>query len=290
MDDTATAIHNEAVRLRDEAMIAADAAYMKGDGAPVAGSIPMSTSRYLNSPLFSHAYTTLALRRFGHDIPVTYDIPDMQRGMEDVADVRNTVRLIAEEREKKPEFAAWLDRRRDTRWNPEELRHYADGTLGATIRDFLTKSGMDIEFSYKGKEVTSDIEYLFKRGAQSHDIQHMVTLFGPNIAGETAMAMMNVTCDANYFSPELAHAIYMGTLFVSSASYMRAGLHYPAGMPILLEAMERGIAAGRAIRKPLLMVDWEDYLDWQIADIAADLGFEQGPGDAWVAFDPVLLG
>ena len=48
--------------------------------------------------------------------------------------------------------------------------------------------------------------------------------------------------------------------------------------------------AGRAIKKPLLMVDWEDYLDWQIADIAVDLGFEQGPGDAWVAFDPVLLG
>src|SRR5690349_963018 len=148
MDDMATATHEEPVRLRDEAMIAADAAYMKGDGAPVAGSIPMSTSRYLNSPLFAHAYTTLALRRFGHDIP------DMQRGMEDVADVRNTVRLIAEEREKNPEFAAWLDRRRDTRWNPAEMGHYADGTLGATIRDFIVKSGMDIEFSYKGKEVT----------------------------------------------------------------------------------------------------------------------------------------
>jgi ubiquinone biosynthesis protein COQ4 len=290
MNDTATATHDEPVRLRDEAMIAADAAYMKGDGAPVAGSIPMSTSRYLNSPLFSHAYTTLALRRFGHDIPVTYDIPDMQRGIEDVADLKNTVRLIAEEREKKPEFAAWLDRRTYTSWKAEEMVHYADGTLGAEIRDFITKSGMDIEFAYKGKEVASDIEYLFKRASQSHDIQHMVTRFGPNIAGETAMAMMNVTCDANYFSPELAHALYTGTLFVSSASYMRAGLHYPAGMPILLEAMERGIAAGRAIRKPLLMIDWEDYLDWQIADIAPDLGFEPGPGDAWVAFDRVLLG
>ena len=290
MNDTATAIHDEPVRLRDEAMIAADAAYMKGDGAPVAGSIPMSTSRYLNSPLFSHAYTTLALRRFGHDIPVTYDIPDMTRGLEDVADLKKTVRLIAEEREKKPEFAAWLDRRTHTSWKAEEMGHYADGTLGAAIRDFITKPGMDIEFSYKGKEVTSDIEYLFKRASQTHDIQHMVTRFGANIAGETAMAMMNVTCDANYFSPELAHALYTGTLFVSSASYMRAGLHYPAGMPILLEAMERGIAAGRAIKKPLLMVDWEDYLDWQIADIAPDLGFEPGPGDAWVAFDPVLLG
>jgi ubiquinone biosynthesis protein COQ4 len=290
MNDMASVIHDEPASLRDEAMIAADAAYMKGDGAPVAGSIPMSTSRYLNSPLFAHAYTTLSLRRFGHDIPVTYDIPDMQRGIEDVADLGKTVRLIAEEREKKPEFAAWLDRRTCTSWKAEEMGHYANGTLGATIRDFITKSGMDMEFAYKGKEVTSDIEYLFKRGSQSHDIQHMVTRFGPNIAGETAMAMMNVTCDANYFSPELAHAIYTGTLFVSSASYMRAGLHYPAGMPILLEAMERGIAAGRAIKKPLLMIDWEDYLDWQIADIAPDLGFEPGPGDAWVAFDSVLLG
>jgi ubiquinone biosynthesis protein COQ4 len=29
------------------------------------------------------------------------------------------------------------------------------------------------------------------------------------------------------------------------------------------------------------MERWEDYLDWQLDDLAAHLGFEPGPGDEW---------
>ena len=52
-------------------------------------------------------------------------------------------------------------------------------------------------------------------------------------------------------------------------------------LPTYLDAMQQGIALGMALKKPLLMIQWEDYLDWQLDDIATHLGFARGPGDSW---------
>jgi len=51
--------------------------------------------------------------------------------------------------------------------------------------------------------------------------------------------------------------------------------------PLNLEAMQLGIAAGRALKRPLFLESWGDYLDWQLDDIAAHFGFVRGPVDAW---------
>jgi hypothetical protein len=67
-------------------MTAQEAAYMRGGAKLQGGSIPHSTSRYLNSPLFAHAWTQKSLRRNGLDVPMTYDIPDMSRALDDVQD------------------------------------------------------------------------------------------------------------------------------------------------------------------------------------------------------------
>ena len=271
-------------------MTPAEIAYMRQGIEPVAGSIPMSTSPFLNSPLFVHAYSQLSLRRLGDDVPTTYDIPDMSRGIDDVTDYADWAKQVAIEKAENPVFAEWLDRRQMARFNPHEMGHYADGTLGATIRDFMLKSGYDIEFMNKGTVPANDLQYLMKRSSECHDIQHMVTGFGPNIAGEHALIMMNVTGNACFFRPELAAYISRSPYFLASANLMRSGLHYSAGMPRLLEATELGIAAGRGLKKPLHIVNWEDYLDWQLDDIAADLGFTRGPGDLWGDADRHLLG
>lgn len=272
------------------ALTAEEAAYMTGGKEPVRGSVPATTSRFLDSPLFSHAYTVLSLRRLGDDVAITYDIPAMQRALGDVADPAAMMRALAEERAINPAFAAWLDRRRFTSWNAGQLAPHAAGTLGGTMRAFIVDSGMQIEFMNKDREIASDIDYIYKRHGASHDIQHMVTGFGPSIAGETALAMMNVTSNAKFFNPALAEMISLPNLFVSSGAYMRGGLHYGAGMPVLLEAMERGIAAGRALNQPLLTIEWEDYLDLSVEEIAQELGFERGPGDAWAVHDANMSG
>jgi ubiquinone biosynthesis protein Coq4 len=270
----------EAAPVRDKAVEAEEDRYMQGDVEPVTSSVLISNSKYLNNPYYRDAYAQHALRRHGHDLPPTYTIPMMVKAINEVTDFPAAIRLVEEEKAKKPEFAAWLAAGRHSSYRIEEMGHYAEGTLGAAIRTFMQK-GYEIEFMHKGEKPASEFEYMVKRRTALHDIEHMVTGYGPNSAGEMALAMANVTSTANYFSPDLAQFVSQHTVWVSSASYKRISLHYPAVLPTILEAMQKGIELGRALDKPLFLYPWEDWLDWQLDDIAAHLGFVRGPGDDW---------
>ena len=89
--------------------------YMRGDSQPIAGSVPLSTSRYLNSPLFVHAFAQRSLRRYGHDVPTTYDVPDMLRGIADVTDRAEVQQAIDGEKVANPAFRDWIEARRVSR-------------------------------------------------------------------------------------------------------------------------------------------------------------------------------
>ena len=270
----------EAAPLRRKVIEADEARYMQGDVEPVTSSVLVSNSKYLNNPYYRDAYAQHALRRHGHDLPPTYTIPTMVRAINEVTDYPAVMALIAEEKVKNPEFAAWIEARRFTSYNADEMGRYAEGTLGATIRAFMAK-GYEIEFMHKGQQPANDFEYMLKRRTALHDIEHMATGYGPNSAGEMALAMANVTATAHYFSPNLAQFLSAHTVWVSSSSYKRVSLHYPAVLPTILEAMQKGIELGRALDRPLFLYPWEDWLDWQLEDIAAHLGIMRGPGDDW---------
>jgi ubiquinone biosynthesis protein COQ4 len=254
-----------------------ETSYMQGGMKPATSSILTSNSKYLNSPLFREALTQMALRRYGEDLPDTYCIPHMMRGLADVTDVDEYVAEVAAEKTRNPEFRDFVNARRLTSYLPGKMDQYETGTLGAEIRNFIEQSGMNMEFTGIGDDIRSDLDYLLKRRGVTHDIEHMVSGFGPNALGEVALAMCNNASFAKYFPPKLAHYTSATTIFVTVASYMRNSLHYPALMPHLFEAMRRGIAAGQALEKPLFMVPWEDYLDWQLDDLRAELGLEAGP-------------
>jgi ubiquinone biosynthesis protein Coq4 len=259
----------------------AEARYMQGSAEPATSSVLISNSRYLNNPYYRDAYAQQALRRHGHDLPATYMVPLMIRAINEETDYAEIARLIEAEKARKPDFAAWLAERRLTSYSIDMLKHHAQGTLGATIRAFMEQPGMELEFMRKGEVVRTDLEYLGKRQTQLHDIQHMATGFGPDTAGEQALALANITATARYFTPALAQFISAHQVWVSSTGYNRTALHYHHVMPTYLDAMQQGIAMGMAIPKPLFMIQWEDYLDWQLDDIAADLGIVRGPGPAW---------
>jgi hypothetical protein len=259
---------------------AAEARYMQGDAEPATSSVLISNSKYLNSPLYRDAFAQTALRRHGHDLPETYMIPYFGRAIAEVKDVPEFIRLIEEEKRLNPAFAAWLGRRREARYLPGTMGGYRPGTLGARIRAFVEESGLNMEFALQD-EVKTDIAYMQKRRASTHDIEHMVTGFGPNELGEDALAICNVTATARYFSPGLAHHINDHPLFWSVCSYKRISLHYPALLPDHMEAMRLGIVAGQALKQPLFMYDWEDYLDRTPEDICEELGIVRGPEEAW---------
>jgi ubiquinone biosynthesis protein Coq4 len=254
--------------------------YMQGGAEPATSSVLISNSKYLNNPYYRDAFSQMALRRHGHDLPETYLIPHMIKAINEVKDYPRYFQLIEEEKQKKPEFAAWLKARRLTTYTPENTKDHAPGTLGAAIHEFVSASGMNMEFMLQG-EITNDLDYITRRRVQNHDIEHMVTGFGPNQLGEEALAIMNVTAAGKYFSPELAQNWSDYNVFVSVCSYKRVSLHYPELLPAYLDAMKLGIEAGQGLKKPLPMIDWEDYLDWRVEDICADLGFRRGPGEAW---------
>ena len=177
---------------------------MQGAQDPTTSSVLISNSKYLNNPYYRDVFAQFALRRHGRDLPETYLIPQMVRAIAEVKDMAEFVRLVEEEKAKKPAFAAWINERRFTVHGPDHLHQYAEGTLGAAIRAFLEDSGMEMQFMMKDEEAESDIEYMVKRRVNNHDIEHIVTGFGPYQLGESALAIMNITACANYFTPALA--------------------------------------------------------------------------------------
>jgi ubiquinone biosynthesis protein COQ4 len=254
--------------------------YMQGDVEPAKSSVLTSNSIYLSNPYYRDAFAHQALRRHGHDLPPTYVVPMMIKAIAEVSDFSGGLQLLAEEKAKNPEFGAWLNARKETKFRAENLGDYAEGTLGAAIRAFL-EAGYDQAQGKKDTPVTSDFEYQNRQRLWSHDIEHLVTGFGADTAGEAALALCNVGSFARYFTPALAQTLSHGLYWISAGGLMRTSLHYHHVIPTYLDAMQQGIAAGLVIKRPLFMENWEAYLGWQLEDIAAHLGFQRGPGAAW---------
>lgn len=256
--------------------------YFQGDKLPVTSSVLISNSKYLNNPYYREAFATQALRRHGHDLPTTYMVPISARAIEEVTDADRKAQLVEEEKLKNPEFAEWLAERRYSDYTLESTAEYGPGTFGREIHELLKIPGVKLDFTFAEKaEVMSDVEYMARRSQVSHDLEHIITGFGPNTAGENALGMVNVTSSAHYFTPELAQLLTHGIMWVATTGLYRTALHYHHVLPTYLDAMQQGIKVGLSIKRPLFMTPWEDYLDWRLEDIAAHLGIERGPGDVW---------
>jgi ubiquinone biosynthesis protein COQ4 len=277
------------VYVRAHGMLPHELAYMRGDQQPVAGSVLTSTSVYRNSPLFCHAFLNMALRRSGDDVAITYDIPDMVKGIADVQDWAANSHHVQLEREKNPEFGAWLDARKTLQFDRDQLEACAPGTLGHAVNEFIEASGYEM-FFMRTDAPANDFEFIQKMMVNAHDMSHIVSGFGTNMAGEHAVNSMTVASIYKYFSPEVALAIGKAANCTTSTFFANKLYNYPQGVPVMIEAMTLGLAAGQAVKMPLFMVDYDPYLEMQLDDVAADLGFKRGPGKAWDEYDPLLRG
>ena len=255
--------------------------YMQGGAEPAAPSVINTNSKFLNNPYYRDAYVQIALRRNGPDLPSTYIIPMAAKAIGEVTDYAEFARLLDEEKVKNPEFGAWLTTRRSPALRREDLQGMAPGTLGHAIWEFLASTGFQMELQMSGVEVANDIDYVSKRRAAVHDIEHMVTGFGANACGEVALVWADIASIAKYFTPQLAHHMSAGLVFLNTAALQHYSLHYPAAFPTVLEAVRLGVEMGQSLKRPLLMEPWEDMLDWPLDDIRAHLGITPGPGEAW---------
>jgi ubiquinone biosynthesis protein Coq4 len=260
-----------------------DAAYLMGNAEPVRSSVLTSSSRFLNNPRMRDIYAQMGLKRNGDDLPDAYLVPEVNRAIAEESDFARLHALIAAERDRLPDFATWLDARFVSDWSAEKVAHCAEGTVGWLIHRFITESGMEIDFMFRG-EPADDFEYMTKRRVQNHDIEHLVTGLDPSPVGEIGLIVANCSAIHGYFSPDLAGELTFQTMFLASTSLMRTACHYPAVVPAMLEAFARGDALGRKQAKPLFMIKWEDWIDVSAKEAREALGFEDGPPErhwAW---------
>jgi ubiquinone biosynthesis protein Coq4 len=253
-----------------------EAKYLRGAQEPALSSVLISSSKYLNDPLFRDLYAQMGLKRDGRDLPPAYLVPDLQRAFDEVTDWGRVAELVEQEKRRLPEFAAWLEARFLSNLTAENTRDYPAGTLGARVHAFIADSGMQIDFMFLG-EAKTDLEYLNKRRVQVHDIEHMVTGLDPSPVGETGLIVAHTIANCRYFSEELAAELNRFGLFLVSTGLMRKGLHYPSVVPAYIEAIARGRALGERQARPLFMIRWEDHLHKPIAQIRAEFGFQDGP-------------
>lgn len=257
----------------------AERAYFNGAGPAIStpSSTLISSSPYLNDARLREMMGQEMLRRNGPDLPNTAYIPDTVKMLMEHENWGRVMALIEEEKQRLPAFKSWLEGRNLSLFKPEELSGAEPDTLRYVIWDFVTNSGMSMDFFYQGMEIQNDLEFLMKERSTTHDIEHMITGFEPNHAGEIALLKANERATYNYFSPEFSAFIFRTGAFLLTKSKMRCSLFYPECYKVELEAEEIGIAQGKNWKHPLFIIPYRNYLDWKISDLREEFGISGAP-------------
>lgn len=242
-------------------------------------SVLVSSSKYLNCIELRGLVAQEMLRRNGPDLPNTAYIPEVAQILMMLEDFPRIIALFEEEKTRLPLFRAWCERRALADFKKDEVQHCVPGTLGAALHHFMVSSGYELDIFYREIEVVNDLTFYLRQTALTHDIEHIVTGFGPNHGGEVALLTANMHAKALYFHPELANFFNRVATYLKAKTIMKDGLHYPEAMALNLEAEFRGAEQGRNWRYPIMLADWRGMVDWPIADIRRELAIEPVPAE-----------
>lgn len=240
-------------------------------------SVLVSSSKYLNHAELRNLIAQEMLRRNGADLPNTAFIPEVAQILIMMEDFGRVMQLFEEEKARLPKFGEWCEKRALADFNKTEVKDCAPGTLGAALYDFMVNSGYELDIFYREIEVVNDLTFYLRQTALTHDIEHLISGFGPNHGGEIALLTANMHSKVRYFHPELANFFNRVQTYLKAKTIMKDGLHYPEAMALNLEAEFRGAEQGRNWAYPLMLADWRAMVDWQIADIREELNITPVP-------------
>lgn len=245
-------------------------------------SVLVSSSKYLNHAELRSLIAQEMLRRNGPDLPNTAFIPEVAQALMMLEDFGRIMALFEEEKVRLPKFKEWCDTRALCDFKKDEVCDCAPGTLGAALYDFMVNSGYELDVFYREIQVVNDLTFYLRQAALTHDIEHIVSGFGPNHGGEVALLNANMHSKARYFHPELAAFFNRIPTYLKAKTIMKDGLHYAEAMALNLEAEYQGAVQARNWKYPLMLADWRAMTDWQIADIREELGITPLPApDLW---------
>lgn len=240
-------------------------------------SVLVSSSKYLNHGELRNLISQEMLRRNGPDMPNTAYIPEVAQILMMLEDFGRIMQLFEEEKARLPKFGEWCEKRALADFKKDEVKDCAPGTLGAMLHDFMVNSGYELDIFYREIQVVNDLTFYLRQTALTHDIEHMVSGFGPNHGGEVALLTANLHSKARYFHPELASFFNRVQTYLKAKTIMKDGLYYPDAMVLNLEAEFRGAEQGRNWAYPLMLADWRSMVDWKISDIRDELNITPVP-------------
>jgi len=242
----------------------------------------VSSSPYLNDATLRQLIAQEMLRRNGPDLPNTAFIPEVAQILHRLENHAEIFRLIAEEKQRLPAFREWLDGRRLADFKIEDVKDCGPGTLGAVIYDFMANSGYKMDLFFQGMKIETDFDFYLKQRALTHDIEHMITGFETDHAGEMGLLAANARAFYKYFRPELAAFFNRVGAYLKAKTTMKTGLFYPEAFKIGLEAEDLGAVQGRNWKMPLMMLPYRDLIHTQVSDIRAEYGITPVlPPGAW---------
>lgn len=240
-------------------------------------SVLVSSSKYLNHQELRHLVSQEMLRRNGPDLPNTAYIPEVAQILMMLEDFPRILELFEIEKARLPKFKEWCDNKSLADFKKDEVKDSAPGTLGAALYDFMVNSGYELDIFYREIQVVNDLTFYLRQTALTHDIEHIVSGFGPNHGGEIALLTANLHAKALYFHPEMAAFFSRVATYLKAKTVMKDGLHYPEAWALHLEAEYQGAVQARNWKYPLMLADWRAMVDWQISDIREELGISPVP-------------
>lgn len=242
-------------------------------------SVLVSSSKYLNNAELRGLIAQEMLRRNGPDLPNTAFIPEVAQILMALEDFPRVLALFEQEKARLPRFREWCDKKPLANFKKEEVKDCAPGTLGAALYDFMANSGYELDVFYRELQVVNDLTFYLRMAALTHDIEHIITGFGPNHGGEVALINANLHSRAKYFHPELAAFFGRISTYLKAKTLVKDVLFYPEALAVNLEAEYQGAIQGRNWNYPIMIADWRAMTDWQIADIREELGIDPVPAE-----------
>ena len=242
-------------------MAAEDYSYlMKGlKKVPTDSSVLVSSSKYLNDARIRDWVATHLLRRNGPDAPTPSDPMPLVLALREVQDIGRINELFAVERRKNAALDEWFRAGHVSTFKREDLARYPPGSCGGIFYRQLMDNDLQVDIvpPYKAQ---NDYQYFFLRAGQTHDLEHILGGGGFDFIGELVPYYMRLTNLFVHLSAELAGELSVFSILSSTRIITRAVLHYPQTWLTVVDAMERGAAAGRE-SAPLYLLRWEDVFE-----------------------------
>jgi ubiquinone biosynthesis protein Coq4 len=146
----------------------------------------------------------------------------------------------------------------------EQLLQCPENSLGYQYASYLTASGFDPHF-YRDLAIQDHMSYLFMRRRQTHDIWHIITGFGVDVASELGLKAFELAQTRSPMSALLVAGGLVRTLFES-----------PEDLGYLLDRLAVGYRMG-AKAQPFLAQKWEEHWEKSVEQWRSELNVEVPP-------------